>query len=349
MLRFVLISLLVLTAAWAGAQEPYLDDRSTPESLLRSLYNAINRAEYARAYSYFSPSPASDLESYAHGYQDTERVDLLVGTPLAEGAAGSVYYQLPIVIHAFMADGGEQVFAGCYTLRLANPAIQAADYRPMHIVGGSLSLVGDGPPSQPLETALPDDCGDGQELPPQDTDLAKASALFAATRPDVCDLTPFGANADDQVPQSYDLTYPSSDGGEEGAETTARLFRFLCWRGAYNEGHVYVLATDDGSVSLLHFAVPEFEVSYVDDDFGSEVASLTVTGFGTRVHLVNSIFDPDSQTVDEFAKWRGLGDAFNAAVWVFDQGRFRLVNYVVDASYDGESNPVVLLDYEALH
>lgn len=348
MLRFVLIGLLMLVAASAGAQEPYLDDRSTPESLLHSLYNAINRGEYARAYSYFSPPPASDLESYANGYQDTERVDLVVGRPLAEGAAGSVYYQLPVVIHAFMTDGSEQVFAGCYTLRLANPAIQAADYTPMHIVDGSLSLLGSGPPSQPLEAALLDDCGDGQEQPPQDTDLAKASALFATTKPDVCDLTPFGAGADDLVAQSYDLSYLSGDGGQEGAQRTARLFRFLCWRGAYNEGHVYVLATDDGSVSLLHFAVPEFEVSYVDDDFDGEVASLTVTGFGTRVHLVNSTFDPGSQTVDEFGKWRGLGDAFNAAVWVFDQGRFRLVNYVVDASYDGESDPVVLFDYEAV-
>ncbi|MGH6859926.1 MAG: hypothetical protein ACRECY_06700, partial [Phyllobacterium sp.] len=33
----------------------YLDDRSTPETVIKSYYNAINRQEYARAYSYYAP------------------------------------------------------------------------------------------------------------------------------------------------------------------------------------------------------------------------------------------------------------------------------------------------------
>ncbi len=34
-------------------QQPYLDDRSTPIQVLKSYYNAINRQEYVRAYSYW--------------------------------------------------------------------------------------------------------------------------------------------------------------------------------------------------------------------------------------------------------------------------------------------------------
>src|SRR5690606_17857861 len=106
---------------------------------IRSLYNAINRGEYARAYSYFSEPPAADLETYARGFDATEHIDLLVGTPLSEGAAGSVFHELPVAIRALHEDGSEQVFAGCYSLRLANPAIQADDFTPLHIVRGSLS------------------------------------------------------------------------------------------------------------------------------------------------------------------------------------------------------------------
>ena len=48
----VVAALIALPAA-AHAQQavPYLDDRSNPTSLIGSLYNAINRGDFARAYS----------------------------------------------------------------------------------------------------------------------------------------------------------------------------------------------------------------------------------------------------------------------------------------------------------
>ena len=49
----------VLATASAGAAEPaYLDDRSDAASLVQSLYNAINRHEYARAWDYFGDDEA---------------------------------------------------------------------------------------------------------------------------------------------------------------------------------------------------------------------------------------------------------------------------------------------------
>jgi hypothetical protein len=59
----------------------YIDDRSTPSQVIVSFYNAINRHEYLRAYSYWS-DPANSLgpfSDYASGYQDTASVDLVFG------------------------------------------------------------------------------------------------------------------------------------------------------------------------------------------------------------------------------------------------------------------------------
>src|SRR5581483_8982233 len=41
-----------------GSTEEYIDDRSTATQLVRSYFNAINRREYARAYSYWESGPA---------------------------------------------------------------------------------------------------------------------------------------------------------------------------------------------------------------------------------------------------------------------------------------------------
>ena len=72
-------TLLLTHPAQAADASPYLDDRSTPEQLVRSLYNAINRQEYARAYTYFDPAPAADFDTYVAGFENTVRVDLALG------------------------------------------------------------------------------------------------------------------------------------------------------------------------------------------------------------------------------------------------------------------------------
>ena len=102
-----LAAILVVQPALAqdDPQGPYVDDRSSPQALVRSLYNAINRKEYGRAWSYFSEPPAASVEAYGEGYASTESVELVVGTPAEEGAAGSVYYTLPVAIAARGTDG----------------------------------------------------------------------------------------------------------------------------------------------------------------------------------------------------------------------------------------------------
>ena len=48
-----------------GEPPPYLDNRSDPASLLRSYYNAINRREFARAWSYLGEAkPSASLDAF---------------------------------------------------------------------------------------------------------------------------------------------------------------------------------------------------------------------------------------------------------------------------------------------
>ena len=96
---------LVLPAAalscFSGAQAlaqdlPYLDDRSSAAAIVKSLYNAVNRKEYARAWDYFGDQkPAEDVEAFAKGYENTTQVDVTTGNVASEGAAGSVFGRPP--------------------------------------------------------------------------------------------------------------------------------------------------------------------------------------------------------------------------------------------------------------
>jgi len=125
-----------------GGPEGYLDDRSGPLALVESYVNALNRHEYARAYYYWEDGsdvgPFADFEA---GFADTQVVTLTTGTILGEGAAGNLFYNVPVTLRAATSPG-EQVFAGCYVLHLAQPANQAEPpFRSLGIRSGVLEEV----------------------------------------------------------------------------------------------------------------------------------------------------------------------------------------------------------------
>lgn len=339
-MRATLLAIAAITAALpTQAAEPYLDDRSTPSSLVESLYNAINRKEFSRAWSYFAEPPAKTLDEYAEGYADTANVTVRTGPASEEGAAGSTYYNLPVAIEAMPHDGDPQVFAGCYELRLANPQIQGEDFRPLHIVKGRLK-----PSSEPLDQAMPAGCGDGPP-PPVDTMLERATKMFRAALDRTC-LSIEDPDPATRAPESYEIGFRYKYDGPTDPERAARLFRFPCNRGAYNESHVYLMARDYGELHVLGFATPELDIRYSNDDREGAVDAVYVTGFQSVTELVNSDFDPDTMTLASFAKWRGVGDASSSGTWAFRDGDFALVKYEVDASYDGEMNPQTVVDYQ---
>lgn len=106
----------------------YLDDRSSADEVVRSYFNAINRHEYVRAYSYWRPlAAAQQLPAYPdfeQGYADTRSVQLTVGTVQTDAGAGQINYTVPITLEAETTSGEGQFFAGCYQLHLTQPLLQ---------------------------------------------------------------------------------------------------------------------------------------------------------------------------------------------------------------------------------
>lgn len=149
-------SVLLLSCMSASGQsaDVYLDQRSTATELVQSYYNAINRREYARAWDYWGGYQTDkSYDEFAAGFADTETVRVLTGPESSEGAAGSLYYVVPVVIEATGVDGGVQTYSGCYTLRLAQPAIQEPPFQPLHIEAASLNLR-----KGTIETVGPESC-----------------------------------------------------------------------------------------------------------------------------------------------------------------------------------------------
>jgi hypothetical protein len=113
----------------------YLDDRSNAEALIASLYSAVNRREYARAYSYWradAPTlPAYD--AFVEGYRSTQRVQVRYGTLSGDAGAGQARYALSVGL-SVETNTGMEYFVGCYTLRLSSPGAQATlPYQPLAI------------------------------------------------------------------------------------------------------------------------------------------------------------------------------------------------------------------------
>lgn len=119
-------------AAWkigsaqiAAVQRPTLPpaERADAATLLTAYYDAINRGDYAQAYSYWNNGErGSDqsLTDFAAGFAGTRAVTFAAGTADAGGAAGSIYSTVPVVIVASQTDGTAATYCGTYTLRRLN-------------------------------------------------------------------------------------------------------------------------------------------------------------------------------------------------------------------------------------
>ncbi|KRD72894.1 MULTISPECIES: hypothetical protein [Sinorhizobium/Ensifer group] len=140
----------------ALAQEgvAYVDDRSDGAALVRSLYNAINRKEYARAYGYFGESkPVGGYKSFTRGYDRTVSVEVKIGKVKTEAGAGSIYSAVPVAVKSIEKRARVRFFAGCYVTRIINPSLQVPPFTPYQVEAARLKEV-----KGPLEQALPTVC-----------------------------------------------------------------------------------------------------------------------------------------------------------------------------------------------
>jgi hypothetical protein len=97
--------------------------------LIRNYYRWINQKKYLGAFNIWETSDdgnaanGQSFEKFAGGFSDTASVSVEIGVPgEIEGAAGSNYIQIPVVISATSTDGSQQKFAGTYTMRSSNMA-----------------------------------------------------------------------------------------------------------------------------------------------------------------------------------------------------------------------------------
>ena len=179
----------------------------------------------------------------------------------------------------------------------------------------------------------------------QDNALTQSDAFarFTQSFPDLCYGLEDSAAAEYYPNETWDLTWET-----EYSDTpqTATLYKFFCGSGAYNVNHMYYLETEYEGLVPIAFATPQFDVVYENDDFEGTVLEMPMTGYGTQLLLTNSEFDPETKTITSHALWRGIGDAFSAGTWRFDEGQFVLIRYDVDAQYDGEIDPETLVSFK---
>ena len=125
----------------------FVDNRSGPIETVSSLLNALNLKQYVRAYSYYQNTATYPglYDPYAAGYSNTDTITVTFGTVISEGAAGSLYYKVPLAEKVLTTSNTTQTFVGCYTLRLGQPANQTTPpFQPMGITAGTFNLVANG-------------------------------------------------------------------------------------------------------------------------------------------------------------------------------------------------------------
>lgn len=124
----------------------YLDDRSNAVDVLSSLFNAVNRREYVRAYSYWETnSKVGPFDQFQQGYADTASVQLTTGKVTTGNGAGQIYYTVPAVLKAKTGGGATQTFSACYILHLSRPEIQGVPpFQPLAIQSATAKQVSNG-------------------------------------------------------------------------------------------------------------------------------------------------------------------------------------------------------------
>jgi hypothetical protein len=175
---------------------------------------------------------------------------------------------------------------------------------------------------------------------PEDPAVAAARSFAFAAVPGQCDeRTADNANiADDHV---YTLTWKDNF-GDPPTPHKATLYEIFCFAGAYNVSDLYVIKDEADRLSLISFASPTYDVAYVDgDDTQTKLKrDPVVTGYSTGFFLTNPSFDEKTQTLSEFGKWRGIGDAWSAGDWQLRNGQFVMTRYEIDPIFEANlDNP----------
>ena len=156
---FALLGAFALAGAVKITAQPAQLQEENPAEILVSYYDAINSKQFRRAYNYWK-NPPQKYQDFVRGFNDTRRVRLITNPNFqVEGAAGSLYKEVPAVVISTMKNGAQKTFYGCYTLRKINlrpPDVAKEDT--WHIDKGVLKSA---PANSVASKLLADACGGG--------------------------------------------------------------------------------------------------------------------------------------------------------------------------------------------
>ncbi|HEX6069877.1 MAG TPA: hypothetical protein VFZ18_08635 [Longimicrobiaceae bacterium] len=106
-----------------GPDEAQEADAEGARRVIRDYYAAIAAGNYERAYAMWEDGGRRSGQTFlefAAGFTGTGQVRVQAGTPgRPEGAAGSRYVEVPVVVEATTRSGRRERFEGTYTLRRA--------------------------------------------------------------------------------------------------------------------------------------------------------------------------------------------------------------------------------------
>jgi hypothetical protein len=74
------------------------------------------------------------------------------------------------------------------------------------------------------------------------------------------------------------------------------------------------------------------------------LSSSRVVGLETVNELMNAAFDPETDEISTHEKWVGHGDQSEGGTWKFEDGRFVLKEYHVDAVADQKVDPITVFE-----
>jgi len=112
---------------------------------IQDYYKAINDRRFSDAYAHWvggGQASGKSFNEFRKGFEETERVGVIVGTPGPIGAAaGSRYIEVPVRIEARTRAGARQSFSGSYTLRLSVVEGATPEQRSWHIYSAAVRPV----------------------------------------------------------------------------------------------------------------------------------------------------------------------------------------------------------------
>jgi hypothetical protein len=98
-------------------------DSTQPADVVRRYYAAIDARNFPAAYALWGAdggASGKSLAEFAAGFGNTTHTRVIVGDSIRmEGAAGSQYATVPVVVDATLRDGRQQHFTGTYIVRRA--------------------------------------------------------------------------------------------------------------------------------------------------------------------------------------------------------------------------------------